>query len=411
MFYRILFVFLCTPLILQGQSSLFISGTVVNHKGEPLAFANIGIKNSALGTISNSSGEFEFIVPAELSNDTLVISYVGYKSFKTLASGVKNITIRMEEAPVVLHEVVIESDQAKIVVRKALQNIKIVYPTEPVLMDAFHRSWEKIEFADGSDCPGTLIEAAIKIYDPGYPSKNREEVFLKEIRKSILQDGWDYGGSSVKDLLNHNLVKYPTANSFVFIKSFFSFTPEMVFEFEGTTSIDDEQLDVIRVDVPNDRNVPLYYRLFISENDHAILRYEIHAFKKEIQFTIGPWHTESLKVLYIFKRYQGKPFLHYINKQYTIKLLDVPAKKVVRTETYFRELLVNNIITSEVSEKRRQLSGTKSKDVSLALQAKGYNEQFWRNYNVVKENPLDKTLVQYFEQNQKKEPCGKSGRP
>jgi hypothetical protein len=412
MFYRIFLLFLCAPLFLQGQSSLVISGTVVNHKAEPLAFANIGIINSALGTISNSSGEFEFIVPTELSNDTVVISYVGYKSFKTLASGVKNMTITMEEAPVVLQEVVVESDHAKLLVQKASRSIKIVYPGTPVLMDAFHRSWEKIEFADGSDCPGTLIEAAIKIYDPGYSSKDREEVFLQEIRKSILQDGWVYGkGSIVKDLLDRNLVKYPNASSFVFIKSVFTFSPELVFAFEGTTTMDDEQLDVIRVTVPNDRNVAVHYRLFISEKDYAILRYELHAHKNEIEFSTGPWHTGSLEVLYIFKRYQGKPFLHYVNKQYTIKLLDLAAQKVVRTETYFRELLVNNIVTSEVHEKRKQLTGSKSKDISLALQGKGYNEQFWKNYNVVKENPLDKTLVQYFEQNQKKEPCGKSGMP
>jgi hypothetical protein len=60
--------------------------------------------------------------------------------------------------------------------------------------------------------------------------------------------------------------------------------------------------------------------------------------------------------------------------------------------------LVNNVITTNVDEKRKSLISKKSKDVSLALQAKGYNAAFWENYNVIKENPLDKEIIQYFDQ-------------
>ena len=49
---------------------------------EPLENASIYIENSTIGSVSNTDGKFVLSVPQELENDTLVISSIGFKSFR-----------------------------------------------------------------------------------------------------------------------------------------------------------------------------------------------------------------------------------------------------------------------------------------------------------------------------------------
>ena len=212
-------------------------------------------------------------------------------------------------------------------------------------------------------------------------------------------DFWEYGnGSALRDLLDKNLVKYNHANTFIFLPGFLEFPNSLNYEWAGATRIDNENVSLISIEVPNARKFPVSFKVYISENDHAILRFDVLGSKNTIDYTLGPWHTEKLNEIYIFKRYEGKPYLSYIKKQYTIKKLDLVRKKVPRTEEYYRELLINNIITSNVDGLRKSMASKKSKEVSLALQAKEYNEAFWKNYNLIIESPLDKELIRFFEQ-------------
>lgn len=382
-----------------------LKGRVVDQKSkEPLPYANISIQNSSLGTVSNELGEFIFFVPTDLANDTLIVSYIGYKTFKDKISNLQQITIfTLEESPILLNEITVSSEGARKLIKEALKAIPLVYPTMPYLMEGFHRSWEKIDFTDSIRYPGTLIEAAVTIYDPGYGQKKvgkaKEETYINEIRRSEIMDGWNYGrGNGLSDLLAKNLVKYNHASPFIFLKSFLDMPNTLIYEWEGSTALNGENLSIVKIEATNKMKFPAFYKVYISELDHAILRYELYGIKKEIDYSLGEWYTESLIETYIFKRYQGAPCLSYAKIKYTIKNLDTTKKKVIRTEDYFREVLVNNVITTNVDEKRKSLISKKSKDVSLALQAKGYNAAFWENYNVIKENPLDKEIIQYFDQ-------------
>jgi hypothetical protein len=352
-------------------------------------------------------GEFDFFVPSVFKNDTLVISYVGYKTFKKTVTGSITLSIfSLEEEAVVLNEVVVSSDGAKRLVEDALKSIPLIYPTQPYLLEGFHRSWEKIDFTDSITYPGTLIESAITIYDPGYGQKKEspksaEETYLTEVRRSAIMDGWDYGGNMLKQLLQQNLLRHNKATT-LFVKSFLDFPNSFSYEWEGSTKINNENISIVKVEIPNNRNIPAYFRIYISENDKAILKFELHGGQKEIDFTKYDWHTDNVNATYIFKRYMGKPYLSYCIFEYTIKKLDLIKKKVVRTEDYFKELLVNNVIDTDVEEKRKAL-GPASKGNSLAMQAKPYNQAFWENFNLIKENPVDTKIISLFEEQGKLE--------
>ena len=107
--------FFSTSFTTYGQK--IIKGKILNRTTlEPIAYANIGIKNSNVGTISNLDGSFLLLIPQKLINDTLTFSSLGFgkkiipaKSL-TLA---KNITVYLNEKIVSLKAVVVNSKKEK----------------------------------------------------------------------------------------------------------------------------------------------------------------------------------------------------------------------------------------------------------------------------------------------------------
>jgi vitamin B12 transporter len=77
-----------------------VRGTILNEKNEPLAFANIFLKGSMEGTISNESGEFSFKTLA-LGKVTLFCSYIGYtqfeKEFELKKGSILDVKIQLQQ--------------------------------------------------------------------------------------------------------------------------------------------------------------------------------------------------------------------------------------------------------------------------------------------------------------------------
>ena len=54
-----------------------VSGVVTDETGEPLIGANVQLKGSTVGTITDVDGSYSLRVPADGGN-TLIISYTGF---------------------------------------------------------------------------------------------------------------------------------------------------------------------------------------------------------------------------------------------------------------------------------------------------------------------------------------------
>lgn len=83
--------------ITATQKTYMVKGTVVDDKGLPLPGANVVLKGSAEGTVTNLDGKFEF--PTALATgDVLVFSYLGFdaKEYKIKAAATKEITINIQ---------------------------------------------------------------------------------------------------------------------------------------------------------------------------------------------------------------------------------------------------------------------------------------------------------------------------
>lgn len=102
----ILCFFLYSSSHLFSQNVINISGIVKDELGLPLIGVSIVIEGTTLGTITDLQGKFSIKVN-DSSGDTLVVSYIGYKTRKILLDGKRVLNITLQEETKVIEEVVV----------------------------------------------------------------------------------------------------------------------------------------------------------------------------------------------------------------------------------------------------------------------------------------------------------------
>lgn len=88
-------------LILQSK----ISGKIIDKDGLPLPGANVLVKDTNLGTVTDFDGNFNLEIPQ--GKNILIISYLGYKTKEVDVSGKNSITVTLLEDAASLDEVVV----------------------------------------------------------------------------------------------------------------------------------------------------------------------------------------------------------------------------------------------------------------------------------------------------------------
>ena len=112
---KLILIFLATLTVSLNSNSQTkrIEGEVRNSESkEPLAYVNIGIANKTIGTVSNGEGLFYLNLNDKIKqNDTVIFSYVGFKTEKYLVSDLseKGKIILLSPENIELKEVVIST--------------------------------------------------------------------------------------------------------------------------------------------------------------------------------------------------------------------------------------------------------------------------------------------------------------
>ncbi|RMA56706.1 carboxypeptidase-like regulatory domain-containing protein [Ulvibacter antarcticus] len=183
-----LFVGLLACLLsINAFSQKELKGKVVDFiTYEPIESASIYIENSTIGTVSNTDGNFVLRVPQARVNDTLVISSIGFKSFRTAVKDYNAAEdIFLEEDMASLDEVILIADTrpktGNDIVLRAIKRLPNNLPEQPYLQKGFlrHKEKNKREYK-------WLIESAITIYDSSYASgaEDNLKINVDENRKS-----------------------------------------------------------------------------------------------------------------------------------------------------------------------------------------------------------------------------------
>jgi len=152
----------------------------------PLENASIYIENTTIGTVSNSDGKFALLVPKEFEKDSLIISSIGYKSFKSVISDFDTtMEVFLVEDIASLDEIVLVAEPrpkfGNDIVLKAIEKLPRNLPEEPYLQKGFlrHKERNNKEYK-------WLIESALTLYDSSYASgaQNNLKINIDEVRKS-----------------------------------------------------------------------------------------------------------------------------------------------------------------------------------------------------------------------------------
>ncbi|MFZ6009532.1 MAG: carboxypeptidase-like regulatory domain-containing protein [Bacteroidota bacterium] len=368
--------------------SLTISAIVRDREtSEPLGFASVGIKGQPVGTISNGQGEFDFHFPLEYRNEILVISMLGYKNFEapvwTLLTN-KTETILLDKSPIILEEIIVSDTlTGGDILGIALSRIEKNYPMQPFLLEAFYRDVKKVGGTYIS-----LLEAAVKIYDENYEqprnkNKLRERVRLIEVRKSLGYESkfttYFDQANLLEDLLLENSVRYrhiePSDDFFA------AMNREKGSFYDGHDIYVVSHMDAYKL------------KVYVDKVDFSIVHFEYETTgaseemkKRKNMVSRFMGSKKSID----FRRYNGKMYPSFITMTSKVNWYDIATGALKFETELFQQLLINKVIADP---NERIGSTEKMRNYGLQYQDLPYNKEFWDNYNVIKETPLDKKIV------------------
>jgi Ca-activated chloride channel family protein len=104
-------ILIFAALISSFSASKTITGTVMDYRGQALSGVNILVKGTSKGTTTDSRGYYSIAV--EATENTLVFSYIGYKTVEKKIGSSTVINVRMIQDNIVLNEVVTIDYSAK----------------------------------------------------------------------------------------------------------------------------------------------------------------------------------------------------------------------------------------------------------------------------------------------------------
>ena len=340
--------------------------------------------------MTNAAGEFDFYIPEEYKNDSLVISHVGYKSFRgkidrlprgTLSAGLKAISVLLREI------VIREKDlTGKEIVAKAVKNLALNYSTKPYCLEGFFR-----EIAEENGKYVLLTEAALDIYDKNFDGKPKkhlqESVDLIEMRRSLRYSGQgkrDNIGLPLADLIENNDVRYnrgmlDSANTFSF-DTITVYNDRMVYGVSmsrgtdiGMLYIDMETFGFLKITMERkSRNKSKPY-------------YDEHTFNKAEK-----WRRIWFRFSVEFDSYNNKLYPRRMHESELNEIYD-PAGQLKVSSIETLEFIVTNIVPDKENQAAKKLK------YGMMIKPTEYHDEFWKHYNVLKLTPLDEKLIQDLE--------------
>ncbi|MCG2431971.1 carboxypeptidase-like regulatory domain-containing protein [Aequorivita xiaoshiensis] len=423
---------------------------------QPIESASVYIKNTTIGTISNSDGNFALKVPKEHLNDTLVISSIGYKSYNVVIESFENGSdIFLEEDVASLDEVVIVADPRPTtgngIVQKAIERLPANLPEQAYLQKGFlrHKERNKKEYK-------WLIESAITLYDSSYAAgakdfikinvdetrksydlrdidslftysaylksigSNAGNVSLNSVKKSALINAIKWNDSRVNGLENLfkgklNLLRNSNATGALLGKNMLE-----KHQFNLDTILVDNGRKIYKIEITKGKdfvglNTPNIYNEGFAPKGWIYIYYDNYAIKRvEYELTAASdvqkrrskslFDTQTMhKLTMTYMEYNDKMYPNYIYYE-TPKLVNTGDRSTNRVKTeaepgfdkgeQYYYTVQEILFTDIIQETELIKEELQQNDWSADIfSSKPYNETFWKTYNVLLESEEEEKLI------------------
>lgn len=385
--------------VVEKPDHYIVQGKVLDHEtGSPLAYASVGLPALGLGVPTNTDGIFRFKLPAHLVNDSLRISYMGYKTrYLPIELLTENqlSEIRLQTDYISIQEVIIRYFDPMEILGEALRLRDRNYSNQPTYLISFYR--------EGVQKDTRLInysEAIFRIYKSPYTNNFAQDQAL--VLKSRNIRNMDHTDTlmlklkaGVQSSLDLDIVKaLPDFLDPVYFGDY-------VYKGAGLVNMDSRNVYAIEFEQADFVNEPLYKGiLYIDAENYAILKAD---------FEVNPKYLYKVTDRFVVRRarrtvtniqqinYTVSYQLH--NNQYHLNHVrgDIHMRIRNRNQIFgknyhvFLEMAVSRVETENIARFRRREALQTS--AIFSEQKFQYDHDFWGEYNIITpENHINNEL-------------------
>ncbi len=367
----------------------FHGKVIDSNTKKPVVFANVYLDGTSIGTVTNSDGEFVLKIPANMKENKLGVTYLGYKNALIQLKDLKPMdnTIAIEPSPIPIEEVIIRNEDPLELIKGALKNIKNNYPVNPEQEVGFYRETIKqnrnyIEVA----------EAVLDVYKSAYNDnfdfdrvkifKGRKNQDVKRMDTVLFKF---QGGPKTSFLLD--MVKTPGNILSADMLGYYDF------KLIGITKINDKENYAIEFDQKDNVDFPLYQgKIYLDVKSLAITGADFRFSSKGIDLASSELvrkkpvsmklDVENANYLVNYREVNGKWYLNHVRSELVFKC-KWDRKLFSSTYVTMFEMAVTDRDTSSVNKfKFREAS--KMSDVFADQVNYFADEDFWGEYNYIK---------------------------
>jgi len=175
--------------------TIVVSGKIMDTETrEIIPFANIRIKGTNIGTVSNIDGDYKLSVSKKYANDTIEYSYVGYTTvLKPIKSIQNNCKIYLDRYSISLESITVEAKgvDARDIFQKALNNLNTNIYDSAYVADIYSRVYFSINnnFTLYRQSSYNLIANEDEFFDCDLKGKKIEDkIIINEAARQLYKD-------------------------------------------------------------------------------------------------------------------------------------------------------------------------------------------------------------------------------
>jgi hypothetical protein len=385
-----------------------VHGIIIDGKSRrPLPYASVFLVNKSTGTIANTNGRFELKISEAAPDDSMGVSYIGYKLFKLPVSALDtSITIvRLSSKKVQIREVIVKPLDPIYILTKAIEAIPVNYDRKPAVFTAFFREATRQDDKDIS-----LSEAVINIFKEPYTSLRDDQIKIYKGRKGNNTSEKEFVDFVVQGGLYNTLQLDIVKNLPTFLDADYFALYE--YQIEKIITHFDRPTYVISFDQREGVKYPCYKgRVYIDVETLAIIGASFELSEKGMNYATGIYVKKTPKRLGVkpisakyevfYRSYHGKWNLSNVRSDVLIHVRRKKNKQQDRFNSDFEsisEFVVTGKDTANIT-RFRFAEVSKPKDV-LQEQIGETDPDFWGSENVIRpDEPIEKTILKIGRRN------------
>ncbi|MBN2481596.1 MAG: carboxypeptidase-like regulatory domain-containing protein [Bacteroidales bacterium] len=385
-----------------------IKGLVIDARTRrPLSFANIFLLDKSIGTISNASGRFELKLKSYEADDTVGISFIGYKLYKVPLVNVDTGTliVRLSSELVRIDEVIVKPMDPIYIITKAIELIPVNYDHQQNVLTAFYRETTR---QDGNNISSS--EAVINIYKESYASSRLDQVKLFKGRKWINTSDKSYIDLIVQgglyNTLQLDIIKnFPTFLDADYFALYEYNVERIILHFERPTY-------VISFDQRKDVIYPCYKgQIYIDVESLAIVGASFEMSEKNLNYNTRTYVKKSPRTIRVnptgafyevyYRYYCNKWNLSNARSEIQVHIRQRKDQDQDKFNSDFESVSEFVITSKDTTDVTRFRFTETSKPRDILVEQIGETDlEFWGSENIIiPEEPIERTILRLGRRN------------